>query len=425
MSVLTGLAYAVPARAADPLPDNGNGARITFGQSARADRCEVGHALHIGGAAVKAAASRALAGTDADLATALFRKDNLYPSPLDDALRADRASAVAYVQGSATRKAGWETANRPYATSAVGSTGMSLHAPEFDASVRAFTLDTQEALYDTFGQDGRSAASATALDSARKLAASLKGKSPAGDDQLADFLLFPGNVQAPLNPTTSSDVARYLRHGGFPAQAPVEGSAEYRTEVESLKVSWAGCDSWNPVDPRRVLGSVTASAYAEWEREYAAQAKPRADIMAAEVTAADQARKATDALIESIGQAWLAEQILTWQKFWAGQPANAVGRPAKALFTQAAADLTKARDRAAAQVTLANAANAAAKTAADKSAAAQTSAYAIADTAKTPRGRGHPSLSPAFARGTPRATPRTNVRRVRGVPGPQSHQATR
>ncbi|GGR93078.1 hypothetical protein GCM10010269_35140 [Streptomyces humidus] len=388
VSLLTGLAYALPAQAADPLPDNGAGARITFGQGPRADRCEVGHALHIGGATVKAAATKALNGTDADLAAALLRKDNIYPSLLDDALRADRASAVAYVQGADARKKGWEAANRPYAMSATGATGMSLISPEFDAGIKAFTLGPQEALYDTFGQDGRSAPSAASLDGARKLAASLKGKSPAGDDQLADFTLYPGNVEGPFNSITSSDIARYLRQGGFPTQAPADGSPEYRTEVESLKVSWAGCDSWNPQDPRRVLAPVTAAAYAEWEQEYAGQAKPRADIMAAEGSAAAQAQKATDAMIESIGQAWLADQILTWQKFWAGKPADEPGRPAKSLFTQAATDLTKARDKAAAQVTLANAAVTAAKTAADKAAAAQTSAYAIADAARTPRGRG-------------------------------------
>ncbi|MFI6931015.1 hypothetical protein [Streptomyces sp. NPDC050287] len=388
VSVLTGLTYAVPAQAADPLPDNGKGARITFGQGARADRCEAGYALHIGGSALKSATAKALNGGDAELAAALFRKDNIYPSLLDDALRADRQSAVTYVQASADRKQRWEASNRPFAMSATGSTGMSLHAPEFDADIVAFTLGPQERLYDTFGRDGRSAPSAAALDSARKLAASLKGKTPAGDDQLADFMLYSGNVQPPGNSTTSSDVARYLRQGGFPQQAPVEGSPEYRTEVESLKIAWAGCDSWNPDDPRRVLAPVTATAYAEWEQEYAAQAKPRADIMAAEATAADQAHKATEAMIESIGQAWLAEQILIWQKFWAGQPADDPLRPAKALFTQAASDLTAARNKAAAQLTLANAAATAAKSAADKAAAAQTSAYAIADAAKTPRGRG-------------------------------------
>ncbi|MFC4650148.1 hypothetical protein ACFPEU_50250 [Streptomyces mangrovi] len=386
VSVLTGLAYAVPARAADPLPDNGKGSRITFGQGARADRCEAGYALHIGGAALKATALKALNGTDADLAAALFRKDNIYPSLLDDALRADRASAVADVQASWDRTKRWEASNRPFATSATGSTGMSLHAPEFDADITAFTLGPQEALYDTFGRDGRSAPNAAALDSARKLAASLKGKTPAGDDQLADFTLYSGNVQPPFNSTTSSDVARYLRQGGFPTQAPAEGSPEYRTEVESLKISWAGCDSWNPDDPRRVLAPVTATAYAEWEQEYASQAKQRAEIMAAEATAADQAHKATDAMIESIGQAWLAEQILTWQKFWAGQPA--ADRPAKALFTQAATDLTNARNRTVAQLTLANAAATAAKSAATKAGTAQAAAYAVADTAKTPRGRG-------------------------------------
>src|ERR1044072_5800108 len=70
-SLLAGLAQAIPARAADPLPDN-PGSRITFGQGPRAARCETGFALHIGGPALKDAAMKALKGTDAELAAALY-----------------------------------------------------------------------------------------------------------------------------------------------------------------------------------------------------------------------------------------------------------------------------------------------------------------------------------------------------------------
>ncbi|MET9762205.1 hypothetical protein ABZ016_24635 [Streptomyces sp. NPDC006372] len=133
---------------------------------------------------------------------------------------------------------------------------------------------------------------------------------------------------------------------------------------------------------------MTATAYAEWEQEYAAQAKPRADIMAAEVTASAEARKATEAMIESIGQAWLAEQILLWQKYWAAEPKDNIHRPKAAVFTQAKTDLTNAQKRAADQLVLANKAVAAAKTASSTADTAQNSAYAIADAAKTPRGRG-------------------------------------
>ncbi|MDX2543669.1 hypothetical protein PV331_17675, partial [Streptomyces sp. WI04-05B] len=391
MSVLTGLVYVVPANAsatAEPLPDTG-GNRISFGQDVRQDRCEAGFGLHVGGPALKAAASKALAGTDAELAAALYRKSNIYPSLLDDAVRDDVAGISDYVTASNASTTRWEAANRVYALSYWGGDGaVTLHAPEFDANILAFTIGPQKRLYDRFGEDGRSVPGAAAIDSAKKLNASITGKDPLGDDRIADQMLSSSSLGAPYNGTTSSDIERYLRQGGFPRQAPVEDSAEYRMEVEQLKIAWGDCDSWNPIDPRRVLASVTATAYAEWESEYASQAKPRADIMAAEVTAAAQVHKATDAMIEGIAQAWLAEQILVWQKYWAGQPKDDILRPKAAVFTQANTDLASARTRVSAQLTLANQAVTAAKAAADKAATAQTSAYAIADSAKTPRGRG-------------------------------------
>lgn len=388
MSVLTGLVYAVPASAApDPLPDTG-GNRITFGEDVRADRCEAGFGLHIGGPALKTAASKALGGTDAELAAALYRRANIYPSVLDDAVTVDVAGVSDYVDASNASTARWEAANRVYALSYFGGDdAVTLHAPEFDGKIRAFTIGPQLRLYDRFGEDGRSVPGAAAIDSAKKLNTANAGKDP-GDDRIADLTLSPSYLTAPHNSTTASDIARYLRQGGFPRQAPTEDSVEYRLEVEQLKIAWGNCDSWNPIDPRRVLASVTATAYAEWEAEYAAQAKPRGDIMAAEVTAAAQVHKATDAMIEGIAQAWLAEQILVWQKYWAGQPKDDIHRPKAAVFTKATTDLANARTRVSAQLTLANQAVTAAKGAADKAATAQTSAYAIADAAKMPRGRG-------------------------------------
>ncbi|MFD3323992.1 hypothetical protein [Streptomyces sp. NPDC058701] len=113
--------------------------------------------------------------------------------------------------------------------------------------------------------------------------------------------------------------------------APAEDSVEFRLEVEVMKVAWGACDSRNPDDFYRVMTPIVVTAHMEWEQEYAAQAKPRTDIVNAEVAAAAEARKATEAMIESLGQAWLADQILTWQKYWAAKPANASGRPAAAV----------------------------------------------------------------------------------------------
>ncbi|NEC91714.1 hypothetical protein G3I71_39325, partial [Streptomyces sp. SID12501] len=387
--MVTGLVQAVPASAAvavDPLPDTG-GSGISFGQDVRANRCEAGFGLHIGGPALKAAAEKALNGTDADLAADLLRPSNIYPSVLDDAVRVDVSGVSDYVAASNASETRWEAANRTYALSYFGDDAVTVNAPEFDADITTFTIGPQLKLYDMFGQDGRSMPGAAAITAAKSLNAAIKGQNP-GDDRLADLMLSPSGLSAPYNNTTASDIARYLRQGGFPKQAPVDGSAEYRMEVEALKIAWGSCDSWNPTDPRRVLASVTATAYAEWEQEYAAQAQPRRDIMAAEVTAAAQLHKATDAMIESIAQAWLAEQILLWQKYWAGQSAADPLRPKAAVFTQATTNLASARTRAAAQLTLANTAVTAAGAASAKATNAQTAAYAIADAAKLPRGRG-------------------------------------
>ncbi|MEU0670216.1 hypothetical protein ABZ508_32975 [Streptomyces lavendulocolor] len=227
-------------------------------------------------------------------------------------------------------------------------------------------------------------ASKTSLDRAKAVAAEVKGKD-IHNDALIEHML--QDATSPYyRSVTASDIARLLRHGGFLAQTPAEDSAEFRMEVEALKVAWGSCDSRNPDDFYRVMSPMVVTAHMEWKAEYAAQAKPRADIVNAEVAAANEVRKATDAMIESLGQAWLADQILKWQKYWAGQKATT--RPKPAVFTQATKDLAAARTRAADQAKLAASASAAAKAAADKANTAQNVAWTIADGAKTPRGRG-------------------------------------
>ncbi|MFD5537611.1 hypothetical protein ACFWIJ_07090, partial [Streptomyces sp. NPDC127079] len=386
-AVLTGLVYAAPARADDPPPQDPDTGllRISLGQQPRVDRCIAGTALHIGGPALKSAAAKALNGTDADLATAL---DGVLwgTGTLGDALSKDKTAVTDYLNKSRARKEGWEGANKIYAQTGWDS-GTSYHAPEFDADVVAFTLGPQQDLYGRLGQDGRSVPTPASVEQARKTAAAIEGQD-SWNDFAAGAMFRDSDVKGPFNSTTASDIASFLRHGGFVTKAPEVGSAEYRMEVEALKVAWGDCDSFNPVDARRILSPVVATADQEWEQEYAAQAKPRATIMTAETNASAEARKATEAMIESIGQAWLADQILLWQKYWAAQPKDNIHRPKPAVFTQAKADLATAQKKAADQLALADKAVAVAKTAADQAATAQNDAYVIADAAKTPRGRG-------------------------------------
>jgi hypothetical protein len=104
---------------------------------------------------------------------------------------------------------------------------------------------------------------------------------------------------------SADDGRRFMQFGGFPKTVPVPGSSEFRIEVEAVKSRWASCDITNPNDPYRVLTEVVATARAEWEAEVGGQASARNAIVAAHVQTWEQMRLANEALIESLGQAWV------------------------------------------------------------------------------------------------------------------------
>ncbi|MFE9635330.1 hypothetical protein [Streptomyces sp. NPDC006463] len=383
-ALLAGLIGAAPASAVEVPPDtNPPYLPISLGEQARLDRCAGGFALHIGGPEMKGAAAKALTGTPAALATATDPVTGM--DTLRQAMVKDRDSYEGSPVASTERRERWENANHPYWKSGTAA-GIPQYAPQFDKDVVAFTLGPQRDLYYQLGGDGHAVASKASLDKAKALAAELKGQDPNHDFVTKDLLrdAESSNYRSP----TASDIGRYLRLGGYMKETPAEDSVEFRLEVEALKAAWGACDSRNPLDFYRVMSPIVVTAHMEWEQEYAAQNTPRNEIVNAEVTAAAEARKATEAMIESLGQAWLADQILTWQKYWGAQPANASGRPAAAAFTQATKDLAAARTKAAEQAKIAATASAAAKTASDKADSSQNAAWAIADVAKTPRGRG-------------------------------------
>jgi hypothetical protein len=180
-AVLTGLVYAAPARADDPPagdPDAGSD-RISLGLDARIDRCVAGMALHIGGPALKAAAAKALNGTDTELATAL-EGHQLGLGTLGDARSKDNDGVIDYLNLSRKRKDRWEAANKIYAQTG-WSSGTEYHAPEFDKGVVAFTLGPQRDLYGKLGHDGRSVPTKASVDQAKKIAEDIKGQDDWND----------------------------------------------------------------------------------------------------------------------------------------------------------------------------------------------------------------------------------------------------
>ena len=391
-SILMGLVYAVPAQADEP-GDNPTDPwlrtlRISLGADARKDRCQVARAVHYGGPEMKAVANTALSGTDADIKAA-WKDWHFGFGPLGEAQTADEAAAGARRDAFRVRQDKLNETNKPYAhANSVG--GRDYHAPEFGGDILAFATKEREFSYKT-GEDPTPKPGKAPLDKAKEVIAAF---DTSGDTWETNYKPVARDAVVGLNngesgrPGSANDVASVLRFGGFLKTAPEPGSLEHRAEVESLKVAWAGCDSDNPVDHYRALTGVVVDAYSEWEAEYTGQTKQRQEIAAAELTTSKEVRVATEAMLESIRQAWQADQILYFQKYWAGQPKDSILRPKPAVFTKAAADLTAARKAAAAQVPIADKAVATAKTAADKASASQSAAWAIADAAKTPRGRG-------------------------------------
>ncbi len=336
---------------------------------------------------MKKTASGALAKDDGAVAAALHGKEAGL-GPLGSAHDRDKAADTAYGRQYQARYANLTKANGPYA-SANDFLGRGFHAPEFAAGVLALLGGTDQGIYPRAYEWPMPRPSRASTDKAVEVFKSLPLPQDSWEREYHDWsgrellgVQLNGQEGASAN-----DIATFLRFGDFPKQAPAVDSLEFRSEVELLKAAWAGCDSNNPIDFHRVLSAAVVQAHVEWESEYASQAKPRADIVAAEITASKEVRVATAAMIEAVNQAWLADQILHWQKYWAARP-NDSSRPKAADFTKANTELAAARKAAEAQVAVANKAATGAKTASTAAGNAQNAGYAIADAAKAPRGRG-------------------------------------
>ncbi|WP_371669081.1 hypothetical protein OG985_16290 [Streptomyces sp. NBC_00289] len=386
-AVLGGLVSAAPANADEPGDNPANPyertLRISLGAQARKDRCQVGRAVHFGGPETKTYAATKLAGTDDDLRKVVadwnFGEVGQVQQRDDDAGLAD-------LKAFQDRQDKLNIGNKPYA--AVNSSGgRDYWAPEFGKDIVAFTLGTQQDLYNKIWENPTPRPGQASLDQARKV---LDAFDTGGDAWAAAYKDVAGRElldTSNLGYSSANDVATFLRFGGFPTEAPEPDSLEFRTEVEALKTAWAACDSGNPIDQYRVLTGPVVQAYTEWEAEYSGQAEQRKAIVTAEAAASKETRVATGAMLEAVRQAWQADQILYWQKYWAANKDSAL-YPTKAELTKATTDLNAAKTKATAQVALADAAATRAKTAADTAGAQQAKAWTIADVAKLPRGRG-------------------------------------
>ncbi|MEU9430797.1 ricin-type beta-trefoil lectin domain protein, partial [Streptomyces sp. NPDC048342] len=181
---------------------------------------------------------------------------------------------------------------------------------------------------DPFYDDPTPKADDVTLKAVKDLGTPLYGSSP--DPSLptpqwqqayAEHQAWDALVNWSTRPTGADDARVFLSSGGFPRIAPEPGGVEYRIAVEDLKSRFASCAWRSPVDPDRVLGKEVADASAEWQREIAAQAGRRDQILGANRDATKALAAGSKALGELLGQSWIADHLARWQDYWsAGGP---------------------------------------------------------------------------------------------------------
>ncbi|MCT9109366.1 hypothetical protein ACFWD7_30535 [Streptomyces mirabilis] len=146
--MLGGLVSAAPATADEPGDNPANPyertLRISLGSQARKDRCQGARAVHYGGPELKSVAAAKLTGTDAGL-RAFVRPDAIGGEWAQAAQRDDDAG-LADLKAFRDRQDKLNTTNKPYA-SVNSSEGRDYWAPEFGKDIVAFTLGTQQDLY--------------------------------------------------------------------------------------------------------------------------------------------------------------------------------------------------------------------------------------------------------------------------------------
>ncbi|WP_190094669.1 polymorphic toxin-type HINT domain-containing protein [Streptomyces melanogenes] len=384
---------AMPARADgtgqdDPQDPYQRSLRISLGETARQDRCQLGRAVNFGGAAVKAFANTTLSGGDDGIHTALQGGVVMGNEEFRAAATKDGDAGTAYNTLFNKRQDQLDQDNKPYAN-ANAAGGRPYHAPVIGADIRAFTIGTQTQLVNKIWDDPTPRPGAASVAKAKEIfdAFDTKGEDWATKyKELAGGSGYGGLGVTDGKPGSANDIAAFLRFGGFATKAPDPDSLEFRTEVETLKAAWAACDSRNPIDHYRVLTGATIQAHTEWEAEYTSQAIQRQQIITAEAAASKEARTTADLMVEAIRQSWQVDQILFWQQWWRDHP-TATNKPSLTDQKNASRRLVTARETTAQLVKDADAAVARAKSASEQAGTAQQAAYAIADQNKAPRGR--------------------------------------
>ncbi|WP_079251212.1 polymorphic toxin-type HINT domain-containing protein [Streptomyces acidiscabies] len=332
LAVLCGLAVP-PSQAAEQrvtgAGDSYDGFDSKAAEQVRADQCVAVDALRKGGANLFALAQGALALPDDQLHQKLDRDLFDTSTPLHQAYDADAASSSQWGKKAQDQELAWNGAvsslsfysQRDGAWGIFERTGLvpwlwqsysksiDLFSPFYEPSPTADRATKTAAL--AVGDPQYTSAGTPAEREAWKLWQKNSG-------EIKPNVLFVPRVFA-------DDARIFLSAGGFPRTGTTPDTPEFRIAVEDLKSRFASCSWHAPIDPNRVLGKEVAQASAEWQREIAAQAAPRQQILAASASATKALQEGTYTLGQLVGQSWLADYATRWQDYWSAGGVGWIG----------------------------------------------------------------------------------------------------
>lgn len=369
LTLTTPMSTVANAAAEEP-----RGIRSSIGEEDRSNLCRIGHLLHTGGPRLKQVAQKALAGSNA-YRQRVIQNIEWKSGPLGEAFWLDGKDVVFYRDARWQRVIDWRKQLEPY--------DIYDSPPEFDADIATFMFDRQSQTEYSFNENLGPRSSQATLERATTIVEEKKNS-----DQ-AIFFFGPLLIENKF----ADEIRLFLQYGGFATVAPSKDSASFRIEVEALKTRWASCDSSNPTDPNAVLRDVVATASEEWQAELDAQAQQRAEIVSSEIQTAQDVCTATEAMIEALGQTWVAEKILDKQKYWQQGWVQSLKegewpRPTRELVIRSNKDLVAIQAQVNQQLMRAKQAVVSSQAAIDKVKAAQMKATQIAIEMGTPQGRG-------------------------------------
>ncbi|MFC7220795.1 nucleic acid/nucleotide deaminase domain-containing protein [Streptomyces polyrhachis] len=305
----------------------------TTAEQLRQDQCLMTEVLRMGGPSMAAIGKDGLNKTP-ELLHELANRDYWDDTPLAAAYATDKAAALTELDALDTLHDSWKAPLSGLETPG-GYTVAGFHWPPGTSGDGGQTFHQQTGLLQwvadqysksdgDFYEDTTAPADAATVQAVKALGQPLYGSDP--DPGLPtnewnrqydlhrayEYLTDPGGLES-----VGADNARlFLSSGGFPRTAPAPGTAEYRIAVEDLKSRFAACAWRDPLDPEKALGSLTATAAAEWQQEITSQATQRNQILVSNKTATQALTAGSKAMGKLLGHSWVADHLTQWLDYW-------------------------------------------------------------------------------------------------------------